>query len=172
MSFHPTGDFILVGTEHPTSKWLQTIRLIWGRYLTSFRRVLSYGNTSNKNVQLVSQHCSCETSRKLFEKRWCAFYIPRTTWNLSRNKKNVLILLQKLERTSTFCNTLQQLATHFFCCETSCAWDVKSATMLRDKLDVFVARITVASVDWHQRESTVINWQITTGIKNGMNQLG
>ena len=30
------------------------------------------------------------------------------------NKKNVLILLQKVDRTSTLCNTLQQLAKHFF----------------------------------------------------------
>ena len=39
-------------------------------------------------------------------------------------------VLQKVEVRSTFCNTLQQLATHFFCCETSCVWDVKRATSL------------------------------------------
>ena len=35
---------------------------------------LSYGNTSNKDVQLVPQHC-CETSRKLVAKR-CVRFTP------------------------------------------------------------------------------------------------
>ena len=58
--------------------------------------------------------------------------------------------LQKVDRSSTFCNTLRPIATHFFVARQvargiNIAFRLVSfAAMLRNRLDVFVARITVA----------------------------
>ena len=46
------------------------------------RGLLSYGNSSNKNVQLVSQHC-CKTSRKAMLR------VLHPTHSLSRNEKKI-----------------------------------------------------------------------------------
>ena len=88
------------------------------------------------------------------EKRCCAFYIPRTTC-LETKKKCVDFVAESrgsfyfLQHAAATCNT-------FFCCKTGCAWECKTgqhrfstsfAAILRDKLDVFVARITVAFSD-------------------------